>query len=92
MAATRLDQLVTVRGRFHRSVSLARDWQGARDLSEYIVTPAVRSIAEQILTELGQRAGSRAWSLTGPYGTGKSAFALFLARRHSPSLPQPPPP
>lgn len=77
--ATQLSQLVTVRGRFHRSVSLARDWKGSRDFSEYVVTPAVRAIAEQILDELRQPNGARAWSLTGPYGTGKSAFALFLA-------------
>src|SRR5262249_35963333 len=63
----------------HRSVSLKRDWQGARDFSEYIVTPAVRSIADQMLSELARPGGTRAWSLTGPYGTGKSAFALFLA-------------
>lgn len=75
----RLSQLVTVRGRFHRSVSLTRDYKGSRDLSEYVVTPAVRAIAEQILGELRQPGGARAWSLTGPYGTGKSAFALFLA-------------
>ena len=79
MAGTRLSQLVTVRGRFHRSVSLTRDWRGARDFSEYIVTPSVRAIAEQVLDELRREGGVRAWSLTGPYGTGKSAFALFLA-------------
>lgn len=79
MHSTQLNQLVTVRGRFHRSVSLARDWKGARDFSEYIVTPAVQAIAEQILEELRRPGGVRAWSLTGPYGTGKSAFALFLA-------------
>lgn len=79
MTARRLSELVTVRGRFHRSVSLTRDWKGAKDLSEYIVTPAICSIAEQILDELKQPQGARSWSLTGPYGTGKSAFALFLA-------------
>jgi len=79
LAGIQLSQLVTVRGRFHRSVSLTRDWKGARDLSEYIVTPAVRSVAEQILDELPRERGIRAWSLTGPYGTGKSAFGLFLA-------------
>ncbi len=79
MAGTRLNQLVTVRGRFHRSVSLTRDWERGRDLSEYIATPAVQGIAEQILSEIREPAGTRAWSITGPYGTGKSAFALFLA-------------
>lgn len=79
MTSRRLSELVTVRGRFHRSVSLTRDWKGSKDLSEYVVTPAISAIAEQILDELRQPRGARAWSLTGPYGTGKSAFALFLA-------------
>jgi len=73
-----LSQLVTVRGRFHRSVHLPRDWSGPRDLSEYFATPALLAMAEQMLEELSRPHGARAWTLTGTYGTGKSAFALFL--------------
>ena len=79
MADKRLKDLVTVRGRFHRSVSLTRDWVGGRDFSEYIVTPGLQAIGEQIVEELARPGGTRAWSLTGPYGTGKSAFSLFLS-------------
>ena len=79
MADKRLRDLVTVRGRFHRSVSLTRDWAGGRDFSEYIVTPGLQAIGEQIVEELARPGGTRAWSLTGPYGTGKSAFSLYLS-------------
>ena len=79
MSVKRLSDLVTVRGRFHRSINLTRDWAGGRDFSEYIVTPGVEAIADTILGELRLPQGTRSWSLTGPYGTGKSAFALFLA-------------
>lgn len=70
---------VRVRGRFHRSVQLAKDWEGRANLSEYLVTPTVRDLVRRMLRELARPDGVRAWSLTGPYGTGKSSFALFLS-------------
>ena len=91
LATNRLRDLVTVRGRFHRSVSLTRDWSGGRDFSEYIVTPGLQSIGEQIVEELASSGGTRSWSLTGPYGTGKSAFSLFLSdvlATEKPALPE----
>lgn len=75
----RLAELVEVRGRFHRSVHVGRDWARGFD-SEYFVTPAIVAIADQVVEELARPLGTRAWTVTGPYGTGKSAFCLFLAR------------
>ena len=49
-------------------------------LSDYIVTPQVRVILRRIVDGLVGLTPERAWTLTGPYGTGKSTFALFLAR------------
>lgn len=74
----RLAEMVEVRGRFHRSVHLSRDWNSGFE-SEFFATPALVEIAEQIVGELGRSRGTRAWTVTGPYGAGKSAFALFLA-------------
>ena len=71
---------VRVRGRFHRSVQLSRDWNERDDLSDYLITPTVRDLTLRIIEELSFPKGIRAWSITGPYGTGKSAFALFLSR------------
>ena len=71
---------VRVKGRFHRSVQLTKDWQGRADLSGYLVTLTVRDLANRIVGELAAPGGIRAWSITGPYGTGKSSFALFLSR------------
>ena len=78
LPTTTLDQRVHVRGRFHRSVHLPHDWKAPHDSGDYLATPALLGFAGQILQELGRDGGSRAWTLTGPYGTGKSAFALFL--------------
>ncbi len=73
-----LTGLVRVRGRFHRSVHLPHDWSTPHDPGDYLATPALLGIAEQILGELGRPGGVRAWTITGPYGSGKSAFAMFL--------------
>lgn len=75
----RLADVVQVAERFHRSVHLRQDWDSEYALEGYLVTPTVKRLTREILAELGDERGTRAWSLTGPYGTGKSAFALFLA-------------
>ena len=79
VSSSTLADVVEVRGRFHRSVHVARDWAEGLE-GEYFATPALLGLAEQIADELGRDAGTRAWTVTGPYGAGKSAFALFLAR------------
>ena len=74
-----LRDAVEVKGRFHRSVQLVRDWQRRGDLDGYLLSPAVRDLALRMVGEMSDPGGTRAWSITGPYGSGKSAFALFLA-------------
>lgn len=66
--------------RFHRSVRLELDLEDPAALDGYEVTPQVLQALNRI--EEGLRPGSteRALTLTGPYGTGKSAFALFLTQ------------
>lgn len=86
----RLEKFISVRGRFHRSVNLTHDWNGGADLGEYIVTPTAREFAEQVLGELARPQGTRAWSVTGPYGSGKSALGLFLTDILASSTPSHP--
>lgn len=71
---------VEVRGRFHRSIQLNRDYQERSDLSGYLLTPTVQELTSRLLSEVPLKNGVRAWSITGPYGTGKSSFALFLSK------------
>ena len=74
-----LRDLVRLPRRFHRSVHLPRDWREDVAPGGYLVTGAIRETARQILEELAAPGGSRAWTLTSPYGAGKSSFLLFLA-------------
>src|SRR5438477_9542012 len=76
----RLSRIVTVRSRFTRSVSLPRDWERPDALDGYILTPSGRGILERLISSLDGTSPARAWSLTGPYGSGKSAFALFAGQ------------
>src|SRR5262245_33378087 len=77
---TPLSDLVAVRSRFARSVSLARDWGRDDALEGYILTPGGREIIGRLAAAVRGEAPARTWSLTGPYGSGKSAFALFAAQ------------
>lgn len=74
--------LVRVRPRYRRSVHLERDADEQGALEGYVLTPLVRTLTGRIVE--GYRSSARSWSITGPYGTGKSAFALFLANVFSP--------
>ncbi len=77
--ATVLRDVVSIEPRFLRSVNLERDFYSDNPLDGYIPTPSA-------LTALGRLGAgvaaqyARAFTLTGSYGSGKSAFALFASR------------
>ncbi len=75
-----LVELVAVRPRFARSISLARDVRRKDALDGYILTPTGREVLHRFADALTGDSATRTWSLTGPYGSGKSAFALFAAQ------------
>ena len=81
---TSLLNSVEVGRRFQRAVNLGRDTGSPEALDGYLVTPAVRRALAQVTSGLDDKDGDRAWSLVGPYGSGKSAFAVFLADLLSP--------
>lgn len=75
-----LSELFHVTRRFHRSVHLERDFYGEHALDGYILTVTARETLGRVIAALENESTSKAWSLTGPYGSGKSAFALFAAK------------
>ncbi len=79
-ASLALNKLVVVNSRFARSVSLVRDALRPDALQGYILTPTGRDVLHRLADALRGDSQTRAWSLTGPYGSGKSAFALFCAQ------------
>ena len=75
-----LSELFQVTGRFRRSVNLERDFYAENPLDGYVVTVTARETLGRLISALENHGESKAWSLTGPYGSGKSAFALFTAK------------
>ena len=70
---------VSIRGQFRRSVHLSRDVYGDGAHDGYVVTAKARELVGRVADALDAPVAQRAWSVTGPYGGGKSAFALFLS-------------
>jgi len=75
-----LSDYVEVRGRFRRSTNLEKDFAAAYQNGEYIITPMAREALRRLAEGISNGSPCRAWTLTGPYGVGKSAFAVFLTR------------
>ncbi len=74
-----LEALVRVNPRFARSVSLTRDTDRKDALDGYILTPNGRDTLRRMAESLAGETTTRAWTLTGPYGSGKSSLALLIA-------------
>lgn len=77
---TPLSDIFHVSSRFRRSVHLERDFYAENSLDGYVVTVTAREMLRRLISALENPSSSKAWSLTGPYGSGKSAFALFAAK------------
>lgn len=74
-----LAQLFAVSRRYRRSIHLERDDLSLEALEGYQLTPIALKSLDRIISGLRDERGTRAWSLTGPYGSGKSSFAVYLA-------------
>ena len=81
-------QLFQVPERFMRSVHLERDFDDSQFVSRYVLTPPMQALLSRIVGGVQPGSAHRAWRVTGDYGTGKSSFALMLARLlHDPTSP-----
>ena len=69
---------IAVNTRYTRSVNVERD-RGSQTLVEaYLPTATSVKLLDDVADALAATDRPRAWSLVGPYGSGKSSFALFL--------------
>jgi hypothetical protein len=74
--------------RYYRSVNLERDLDKLDAVQGYVPTERTEIALQRILSSIGDPNAHRAWTLTGVYGTGKSAFAHFLASLCAPKESQ----
>ena len=75
-----INSRIAIHHRYIRSVDMVRDIDHPEALEGYIVTASARDAAIRILEGLSTKSRQRAFRIVGPYGAGKSAFGVFLAR------------
>ena len=80
-----LSELISVAPRYARSVNIERDGFTEASIEGYVVTATAEEFLLRFGRALAGAGGHRAWTLTGPYGAGKSSFALFMANLFSPA-------
>ena len=69
---------IAVNTRYTRSANVERD-RGSHPIVEaYLPSAGGVELLDAVADAFGTRDQPRAWSLVGPYGSGKSSFALFL--------------
>jgi hypothetical protein len=79
----KLSQIVTPKARFSRSVNVERDT--ARSAIEgFLPTGRALDIVRRVARSFLIEGSSRAFSITGPHGSGKSSLALFMEGLTSP--------
>lgn len=71
--------------RYYRSVNLERDLDKPDAVQGYVLTERSVEALRRILSAIGDPDAHRAWTLTGVYGTGKSAFAHYLTALCAPA-------
>ena len=75
-----LSNVITVNANYTRSINLERDCDSTALIESYIPTSRSIYALQKTLSTLETEGDMpRAWSLVGPYGSGKSSFAVFLS-------------
>jgi len=79
MKVNDMDNLIQLDTHYTRSINLERDADSSDVLKAYIPTSRAIQTLDKITETFNKKSIPRAWSLVGPYGSGKSSFAVFLS-------------
>ncbi len=74
-----LHKSISVNTHYTRSVNVERDKESVEIVSSYIPTSRALKTLSKVAAARHSRQAPRAWSLVGPYGSGKSSFSIFLS-------------
>lgn len=71
---------ISINTNYTRSINLERDYDSVALINSYIPTSrAIFALKKSLATLESEANMPRAWTLVGPYGSGKSSFAVFLS-------------
>lgn len=74
-----IEASISVNAHFTRSTNIGRDANSEQVTKSYIPTTRALRTLDQIGDAFKVNENPRAWSLIGPYGSGKSIFAVFVS-------------
>ena len=74
----KLADKISINTHYTRSTNIERDRDSHAIVKAYLPTSRGVEVLNEVAVALGSQDQPRAWSLIGPYGSGKSSFALFL--------------
>ena len=74
-----LESKVSVKTLYTRSINLERDQESLDVLKSYVPTSRALRTLRRLAESMNVESSPRAWTLVGPYGSGKSAFSLFAS-------------
>jgi hypothetical protein len=80
-----LNKILHVRQSGMRSINVEADIDSEHLLDEYVLTTQARASLARMLSHFDGNSPARSWTLTGPYGSGKSYYGLFLMRLMGPA-------
>ena len=80
-----LSNQIHVNTRYTRSINVERDRGSPAIVDAYLPTARSIDLLDGVSAAFSAKDQPRAWSLVGPYGSGKSSFALFLHELLGPS-------
>jgi len=75
-----LHDSIKVNTHYTRSINLERDSNSVDVVKSYIPTSRALRTFSRIADSFNTELSPRAWSLIGPYGSGKSSFSVFLSQ------------
>lgn len=70
---------IAVRSAYTRSINVEKHSSSVESVEGYLPTSRALNTLQRVADTFGEREVPRSWSLVGPYGSGKSAFAVFLS-------------
>ncbi|MDW6003248.1 hypothetical protein [Vibrio mangrovi] len=74
-----LHNYITIRSAYTRSINVEKHSSSLESVVGYLPTSRALDTLQRVVDTFGNREVPRSWSLVGPYGSGKSAFAVFLS-------------
>ena len=74
----KLNKIIHIDNWFSRSINLERDGSSLDAVTAYVPTSTTLRTLQSIAKGFTNSKHHRAWTLIGPYGSGKSSFAIFL--------------